>query len=264
VRQALVDLPAAIEWVGIENSGCGLRESGFERSACSSPESRAPRPDPLTWSARISGIENGCYCGEIYHNGARVADISLSVAGRHNLYNATAAIAACHACGVSPADAAAALRDFAGVDRRMSERGRCNGAIIVDDYGHHPTEIRTTLRAVREKYRPRRLICVFQPHQYSRTRYLLDDFGRAFVDADLVILPDIYAARDSDDDRKSVSAADLVARIRANGQAVQHTPGLEDIVEQLKREAREGDVIVAMGAGNICEVGKALANGSFP
>jgi UDP-N-acetylmuramate--alanine ligase len=234
VRKAVGGLPASIETVGLED-----------------------RPT-LTWSARVSGIENGCYCGEIYHFEHRVADVALAVPGRHNLFNATAAIAACYACGLEPELAAEALASFKGADRRMSERGRLNGAIILDDYGHHPTEIRTTLRAIKEKYRPQRLICVFQPHQYSRTRYLLDDFGRAFVDADLTILSDIYAARDSEDDRRSVASADLVQRIRKNGQTVEHIAMLEDIVSCLRREAREGDVIVTMGAGNVCDVGRDL------
>ena len=115
-----------------------------------------------------------------------------------------------------------AVGDFTGVDRRMTEVGRCNGAIVVDDYGHHPTEIRATLKALREKYQPERLFCVFQPHQHSRTRFLLDDFATSFAAADETIVPDIYFVRDSEAERQRVSTADLVERIIDNGQDAMH------------------------------------------
>ena len=234
VRRALKGVKAPIEWVGVEET------------------------PTMVWSTRCTGHEAGCYRGEVFHHGRKVAELKLSMAGTHNLFNATMAVAACSAAGVPAADAAKALSGFLGVDRRLTEMGRYNGALVVDDYGHHPTEIRTTLRAVREKYSPRRLICVFQPHQYSRTRYFLDDFAHSFADADLTVLPEIYAARDTEDDRRSVAVGDLLARIRQNGQAVLHLPTLPEIVTYLKTEAREGDVIITMGAGNICDVGREL------
>jgi UDP-N-acetylmuramate--alanine ligase len=154
--------------------------------------------------------------------------------------------------------AARALADFTGVDRRMTEVGRFNGAIIVDDYGHHPTEIRTTLGALREKYSPRRLICVFQPHQHSRTRMLLDDFATCFVSADRTMIPDIYFVRDSEAERQRITAADLVQRINANGQFAIYLPDFDRIIETLREELRPGDVMVTMGAGNIWEIGRDL------
>jgi UDP-N-acetylmuramate--alanine ligase len=237
VRRALEGSGAPVEWVGIEADSA------------------------LTWSTRCLGHVAGGYRGEVHHQGRKVAELRLALPGIHNLFNATMAVAACSAAGVGPSEAARALCGFLGVDRRMTEMGRHNGALVVDDYGHHPTEIRTTLRAAREKYAPRRLICVFQPHQYSRTRYFLEDFAHSFEDADLTVLPDIYAARDTEDDRRSVAVGDLVARIRRNGQAVVHLPTLPQIAEYLKGEAREGDVIITMGAGNICDVGRELISG---
>jgi UDP-N-acetylmuramate--alanine ligase len=121
----------------------------------------------------------------------------------------------------------------------------------VDDYGHHPTEIRATLKAIRERYQPRRLFCVFQPHQHSRTRFLLDDFATSFAEADETIVPDIYFVRDSEAERQRVSAADLVRRVSDNGQRARHLPDFGAIVEYLKQEARDGDLIVTMGAGNV-------------
>jgi len=236
VRRVVEGMAARVEWVGIDGE------------------------EELDWCTKLSGAEEGGYRGEVFHKGKIVAKLRLAVPGRHNAFNATAAVAACAACGVDAGRAADALARFTGVDRRMSEVGRFNGAIVVDDYGHHPTEIWTTLRAAREKFAPNRLICVFQPHQHSRTRFLLEEFGGSFVDADLTILPDIYAARDTDADKRSVSTADLVDRIRSNGQRAIHLPQFAAILEYLRSEARAGDLIITMGAGNICEIGRELVS----
>src|SRR5687768_9338376 len=214
-----------------------------------------------TWSTRIQGNENGCYHGHVLRDNRHVATLKMGVAGTHNLFNATAAVAACAACGVDPAAAAEAIGSFTGVNRRMTEMGKVNGATVVDDYGHHPTEIRTTLKALRERYKPRRLLCVFQPHQHSRTRFLLDDFATSFASADETIVPDIYFVRDSEAERSRVHAADLVARVRGNGQHAVHLPEFPAIVAHLRREARAGDLIVTMGAGNVWEIGRDLVAG---
>jgi UDP-N-acetylmuramate--alanine ligase len=214
------------------------------------------------WSTRILGIDNGCYRGEVFHRNQPVGVLRLSIAGEHNLLNATMATAASTACGVAVADAIEALGRFEGVDRRMTVMGRYRGATVVDDYGHHPTEIRATLKALRERFAPRRLICVFQPHQHSRTRSLLEDFAVSFVQADQTIVPDIYFVRDSDAERHSVTAADLVQRIKANGQKAVYLASFDRIIEYLKEHVREDDLIVTMGAGNIWEIGRILTRGS--
>ena len=210
------------------------------------------------WSGVTTAVEDGCYHGDIHRDGQVVATLRLSVAGIHNFFDATMAVAACAACGVDPAWAADALSEFRGVDRRMTEVGRYHRAIIVDDYGHHPTEIRTTLKALRQKYSPDRLLCVFQPHQHSRTRHLLDEFAKAFVDADETIIPDIYFVRDSEADRQSISSKDLVERINRNGQSAMHLPNFKQITELLRTELGAGDLMVTMGAGNIWEIGRNL------
>jgi UDP-N-acetylmuramate--alanine ligase len=216
--------------------------------------------DGFSWSTRQTGIESGCHCGEVAYKGKIVAKLRLAVPGAHNLFNGTMAVAACAAYGVDPSKAAEAVAGFTGVDRRMTEVGRVNGAIVVDDYGHHPTEIRATLKAVREKYQPRRLFCVFQPHQHSRTRFLLEDFATSFAEADETIVPDIYFVRDSEAERQKVSATDLVDRVKQNGQSARHLPDFAAIVAHLKQEARDGDLIVTMGAGNVWEIGRELVN----
>jgi len=210
------------------------------------------------WATKSTGIENGCHRGEVRRDGKVVGHLRLSVPGMHNLYNATMAVAACAACGIDPATSADAVGGFTGVDRRMMEVGRSNGAIVVDDYGHHPTEIRATLAALRERYEPKRLFCVFQPHQHSRTRFLLDDFAKAFTNADETICPDIYFVRDSEAEKQAVSAKDLVDRVNNNGQRARHIAEFASIVDHLRRTVREGDLVVTMGAGNVWEIGRDL------
>jgi UDP-N-acetylmuramate--alanine ligase len=234
VQDALHQVRAPIEWVGF------------------SPE--------MNWSVRVTGIEEGCYRGEVSHNGAVLGELKLKVAGKHNLYNATMAVAACAACGIDPRQAISAVSTFTGVDRRMSPMGTINGATVVDDYGHHPTEIRATLAALRERYHPRRLLCVFQPHQHSRTRFLLEDFATSFAQADSTIVPDIYFVRDTEAERQLVSSADLVQRIQAHGREAVHIPEFSKIVSHLRRVAGEGDLVVTLGAGNVWEIGRDLVD----
>jgi UDP-N-acetylmuramate--alanine ligase len=218
----------------------------------------APATESDDWYVKVADDHGGRWGGQIHHRGRFITDLRPGIAGKHNLYNATMALAACNAAGVQPIEAAAALAEFRGVDRRMTEMGRCNGAIVVDDYGHHPTEIRATLAALRQRYHPNRLLCIFQPHQHSRTRMLLDEFGKSFQMADETIVPDIFFVRDDEAERQSISASDLVQRIRANGQSAQYLPEFEKILDYLKSEAREGDLIVTMGAGNVWEIARDL------
>ena len=212
----------------------------------------------FSWSTKPGDLLNGCYTGAVSYKGSAVGNLKLSVPGLHNLFNATVAVAACAAYGLDPAKAAEAVGRFTGVDRRMTEVGEYNGARVIDDYGHHPTEIRATLGAIRQKYRPTRLICVFQPHQHSRTRFMLEDFATSFSDADQTIVPDIYFVRDSEAERQSVCSQDLVQRIQQAGQTARHFSELPAIVEYLKQESRPGDLIVTMGAGNVWEIGRDL------
>jgi UDP-N-acetylmuramate--alanine ligase len=213
-----------------------------------------------TWSTRPTGLQNGCPTGEVSYHGQPVATLALSVAGEHNLMNATMALAVAHACGADLARAAAAIGTFRGVDRRMTEMGHVNGAIVVDDYAHHPTELRTTLAALREKYSPERLVCVFQPHQHSRTRHLIEDFAKSFTAADMVVMPDIYFVRDSEKERQAVCTQDLIEKINAGGHSAVHIPVFADIVTHVRTLAKPGDLIVTMGAGNVNEIARDLVD----
>jgi len=181
--------------------------------------------------------------------------------GRHSALNASAAAILALRLGVSAAKIGPGLEGFPGVERRMERLGRRairGGEVeVVDDYGHHPTECRTTLDALRRRHRPRRLLCVFQPHQHSRTRFLLDRFAESFDDADLVLVPDIHFVRDSEEERRRVSSADLVARLQARGVASRHLASDEEIVACLEATASPGDLVVTMGAGPVDRVARA-------
>ena len=148
--------------------------------------------------------------------------------------------------------------------QRLGEVGTSDGgtAVVIDDYGHHPSECEVTLRAIRASMRPRRLICVFQPHQHSRTRFLLEQFAHAFGQADLVIVPEIFFVRDSEEERRRISAADLVDRLRASGTTAMHAHPFQAIVEHLEEVLRDGDLVVVMGAGPVWQIGRSLVDRS--
>ncbi|HQY87125.1 MAG TPA: UDP-N-acetylmuramate--L-alanine ligase, partial [Tepidisphaeraceae bacterium] len=214
--------------------------------------------DAFDWNIEHVDTVRGCWHGIVKREGATDVLLKPSIPGRHNLINATCALATCVEAGLDPQLAADSISKFTGVDRRMTEMGKCNGAIIVDDYAHHPTEIRVTLSALRARYEPKRLICVFQPHQHSRTRILLDDFGTCFSDADETILSDIYAVRDTSDDMIAVSSMDVVMRIEQAGGSARHIGLLDDIAEELRNTIQARDVVVTMGAGNVHQVARRL------
>jgi UDP-N-acetylmuramate--alanine ligase len=189
--------------------------------------------------------ETRCFYGEF----------SLRVPGSHNVKNALAAIAVGTKVGVSLETMRSALEKFRGASRRFEIIAEVKGIVIVDDYAHHPTEIKATLRAARERFAGRRVWAVFQPHTYSRTLALLDGFGEAFGDADRVVITEIYASREKDDG--SVAARDIVGRMR--GVQVEYIPSLGKVINYLAANLEAGDVLVVLGAGNITHVGRAVA-----
>jgi UDP-N-acetylmuramate--alanine ligase len=173
----------------------------------------------------------------------------LHVPGRHNVLNATAAVAIAHQLLVSPEKIAEGLNHFRGVDRRFQLRGQARGVTVVDDYGHHPTEIRATLAAARECGH-RRIHVVFQPHRFSRTHDLLEEFADAFRDADSVIVLPIYAA--SEEPIPGVTAELLAGRIQ--GPKVEFAPDFVSAVAAVTAEAREGDLVLTLGAGSVSQL----------
>jgi len=268
----------------------------------------------------------------VHHDQQPVFTFTPHLPGEHMAYNAAVAGVLALRLGATPRQVGDGLTSFRGLDRRMQTLGERDGVTVIDDYGHHPTEISTTLRALRRYYltplppggagggrpaitRPRkahphptssvgggagtplpgreglgegrssrpntgerspvvdppggaisgggggRLICVFQPHQHSRTRFLLDQFATSFEDADVVIVPHIYFVRDSEEDKRAVSAADLVAKLRDREVDAHHIDAFDDIVNWLKANTRPGDLLVVMGAGPVWHVARDFLSG---
>ena len=195
---------------------------------------------------------------EVNYRGLVLGPFTLHVPGRHNVLNATAAVAIGVQLGVAPDGIAAGLASFRGVDRRFQVKGTVRGVTVVDDYGHHPTEILATLRAARDAGYGR-VHVLFQPHRYSRTRDLQPEFARAFADADTVQVLDIYAA--SEEPIAGVDAAGLVEAIRRTGTVgggVEYAESMAAGVKALARIAKDGDVILTLGAGSVSQAGAML------
>jgi UDP-N-acetylmuramate--alanine ligase len=182
---------------------------------------------------------------------------STSIPGIHNVKNALAALIVADRLGVPVDRAAASLASFNGVGRRFEIKGQAGGVLVVDDYAHHPTEIQATLAAARTHYPGRGIWAVFQPHTYSRTRTLLDDFAAAFADADHVILVDIFPARETDDG--SVSSRDILARMKHPD--ARFISGLADAADFLTGRLQSGDMLITLGAGDGYRVGDMVIQG---
>ncbi|HWE62878.1 MAG TPA: UDP-N-acetylmuramate--L-alanine ligase [Chloroflexota bacterium] len=223
------------------------------------------RPDPTSWGQRpdwradrIAATETGVSFELDGYRGQEATRIDLLLAGRHNVCNAVQACAAASTAGVPLATCQAALGTFRGTGRRFQVVGEAADVLVIDDYAHHPTEVRVNLAAARARFPGRRLVVVFQPHTYSRTKHLFEDFARAFNEADLLILTDIYAARETD--TLGMDVAQLHAAIAAQGhvQSVVSIRDLAAIPAALAPRLRAGDVVLTLGAGSITTVGPAL------
>jgi UDP-N-acetylmuramate--alanine ligase len=181
-----------------------------------------------------------------------LGEFTLHVPGIHNVLNATAAIAVGTALDIPADQIRSALDSFRGVDRRFQLRGKAAGVSVIDDYGHHPTEIRATLAAARQ-CGFRRLHVVFQPHRYTRTRDLMDEFTTAFADADSLFLIDIYPA--SEKPIEGVTAEALARRITEKGhRTVLYIPSFQDAAAAVAAQAQPGDMILTLGAGSIAQL----------
>lgn len=196
----------------------------------------------------------GSYRFDVFLEGRRLGSTKLSLPGRHNILNALAVTAVAVSIGVEPEAILGVLDRFTGVDRRLMLKGQFNGVTVLDDYAHHPTEIRASLKAIREKYQPKRLWCVYQAHQYSRTRFFLDDFAASFGQADKAIIPEIYFVRDAEVSRSEVNAEILAGRIRAQGADAEYIGTFDAVCDYLEKELVAGDLVVTMGAGDVWKV----------
>lgn len=192
---------------------------------------------------------------DVYKNDAKICSISLNVPGEHNVLNALATVAVCELLNVDAQTAAKGIETFKGTHRRFEKKGFVNGAVVLDDYAHHPTEIKATLKAAKA-FPHNKIFCIFQPHTYSRTRTLWNDFLTAFDDADELIITHIYSAREVYD---GVTDPDkLAAEIKDRGINVQYINDFDDIVRYIKENAQENDIVFTMGAGDVTNIGSDL------
>ncbi len=205
---------------------------------------------------KIIFCEKGNSKFEVHFKDKFLFKCSLNVPGTHNIYNSLAAISAAHSLGVDVETIATTLKSFSGADRRFQYKGKFKQATIIDDYAHHPTEIKATLMAAK-KLNSNRIICIFQPHTYTRTKELLHEFSTSFNDADLTIITDIYAARENDD--QQVHSKDLELLIEKENQLVKYFATFDEIVEFISNYVEPNDIIFTMGAGDVYKIGETLA-----
>ena len=189
---------------------------------------------------------------DVLCDGEFYCHLDMGVLGRHNAMNALAAAAAAWMMGIPGEAVSHGLESFHGAGRRMEFKGKFHGADVYDDYAHHPDEVAATLAAMRDAMPGRRLVLAFQPHTYSRTSALFDDFVRELSKADVLVLAEIYAARERN--TIGISSADVAAKIP--GATFCET--LPEVTEFLRANVREGDVVITMGAGDIFRAGEAL------
>ena len=228
----------------LKNSGCKILSYGF-----------LPQCDLRAADIKVQMGEKPQTAFTVIRNGCPVATVVLPALGEHNVLNAMACLGVGMTLGMDVQDAVRALQCFPGVVRRLQLKGRVAGVAVYDDYGHHPTEIQAVLRAARP-LADNRLVTVFQPHRYSRTQFLLEEFIPALTQTDILFITDIYAA--SEEPRAGISAEVLVARIRAAGkQDVYYLPR-DSLVPELCSMLEVGDTVLTLGAGDIYKVGETL------
>lgn len=266
-------------WVGAAATSAGTRIETFGFNAAAD------------WQAIPGRSDRGCYAFDVRLGGVTVMSTRLSIPGRYNIANALAAIALAYHAGADFGSMEKALPTFSGIDRRMTWRGEGRGVNIVDDYAHHPTEIRVTIEAARQGYAPQRTWVVFQPHQHARTRRLMAEFAESFGEADEIIVPDVYAAREDSPDEPQASVCEdshvsieagtrtheagaripsrtgrstrtcseeLVSRIRQCGGRARYLPSLDAVTDFLVEHVTEGDLVLTMGAGDVGKVADEL------
>jgi UDP-N-acetylmuramate--alanine ligase len=204
---------------------------------------------------KISGFETKF---DVYLNGADLGSVTLHVPGRHNAQNALAAIAIGMELGMSFEDTSKGLSEFRGIDRRLQIKGKQRGITVIDDYAHHPSEIEVTLSAIKESH-DGRVVVIFQPHRYSRTKLLFNEFARVLVDTDMLYIMDIYAA--SEDPIEGVSSELLCQSvIDKGGKNVRYLNG-EDMLSTVLDDLKQNDIVLTLGAGNIWAFGEKIVEG---
>jgi len=194
---------------------------------------------------------------KVFHHKTALGNINLNIAGKHNIYNALASIATALELNIDFKTVKKALESIKGVKRRLEIKGEKKGIIVMDDYGHHPTEIMATLAAVRESYRNKRLIVVFQPHRYTRTQGLFHEFTRSFYQSDILIVLPIYAA--SEKEIKGVNSQQLCQGIQEHGHGdVSYAPDFTQALSMITHKVKNNDMVLTLGAGDVYTLGETL------
>lgn len=210
--------------------------------------------DIYATNIRIEGFGSSF---EIVCHGKECTRVTLNVPGEHNIRNALAALVVAREIGIPLEKAAGVLSEFRGVHRRFEIVGRINGFTVVDDYAHHPTELQATLAAARSGWKNGRVIAVFQPHRYSRTKSLIKEFAEVLSEADIVFVTDIYSA--GEELIPGVSSSNLCKLLNDEGKCMSYyVPSLEELAQRLAFMVRESDLVLTLGAGNIHTIGKDL------
>ena len=193
---------------------------------------------------------------DVYKNGEFYSTIELSIAGKHNILNALACIAVCDYHGISNSIIVSSLKSFTGAERRLEFKGTLPGNVnIYDDYAHHPTEIKATANAIKNKKYNESWV-IFQPHTYSRTKLLLKDFADAISNFDNIIILDIYAAREKN--TFNISSKDLANEINSLGKKALYMPDFNEVVSYIKNNTKENDIVITLGAGTVTNIGPML------
>ncbi len=204
------------------------------------------------WRAKNIGQKDGGMEFEVESRGK----FKIQLFGKHNVANALAVIAVCNELGYEIDKIREAIAKFFGTVRRFEIKGEINGVTIVDDYGHHPTEIKVTLEAARKKYPDRKIWCIFHPHTFTRTKALLADFAKSFGAADKTVVINIYGS--AREQVGGVSSEDLVEAIKKEGSDALYIPTIPETADFLAREVKGGDVVITMGAGDVWRIGELL------
>ncbi len=216
------------------------------------------RKAKIVWFGNAKDSDYRLKKNSVYHRNKKIAELKLSIPGEHNLMNALAVLALAGEHKISISLCLKALKAYQGSSRRFETVGYCGKAIVLDDYGHHPTEIKATLKAARERFgKKAKILCVFQPHQFSRTHKLLKNFAEAFQDASEIIIPNIYGVRDSESDIKKINVDKLVREISKHHKRVKNGQGLQNTANTIQKD-NHYDVIITMGAGDVYKIAESL------
>ncbi len=214
-----------------------------------------------TWTATDLRERRGCYTFELRRYGSLVCDLKLATPGRHHALNAMAAAALASHCGASGSAIGAAVESFAGLRRRLEVIADDGCCCVIDDYAHHPTAVAAALATVRQMCPGRRVWCVFEPHQASRTRRMRDEFARSLQNADKIVVTEVFRAREPLCGAGDTAAAELAERVAQLGSDTVYLSTAADVTQHVQRALAPGDVVVTLGAGGIAKIAHELGHG---